>query len=92
MEEIESGQAPCPVQSFRSTHLSGINLANSIIIIGPAHPLRGGLATFDQRLATAFKDRETIVLFIHFLSNPSFFPGKTQYSEGPPSYHISKIN
>ena len=25
-----------------------------IIIIGPAHPLRGGLATFNQRLAKEF--------------------------------------
>ena len=27
-----------------------------VVIIGPAHPLRGGLATFNQRLAKQFND------------------------------------
>lgn len=53
-----------------------------IVIIGPAHPLRGGLATFNQRLATAFNsggDHCTIVSFS--LQYPSLlFPGKTQYA------------
>ncbi|MBC7722940.1 MAG: glycosyl transferase family 1, partial [Pedobacter sp.] len=26
-----------------------------VIIIGPAHPLRGGLASFDERLARQFQ-------------------------------------
>ncbi len=57
-----------------------------IVIIGPGHPLRGGLATFNQRLATEFLregDACTIVSFS--LQYPSlFFPGKTQYSSDPP--------
>ena len=32
-------------------------MAKNIIILGPAHPLRGGLATFDERLARAFQRR-----------------------------------
>src|SRR6476469_10513027 len=56
-----------------------------VVIIGPAHPLRGGLATFDQRLATEFQahgDECTIVSFS--LQYPSFlFPGKTQYTTDP---------
>ena len=28
-----------------------------IVIIGPAHPLRGGLATFNQRLAQEFNQQ-----------------------------------
>jgi glycosyltransferase involved in cell wall biosynthesis len=56
-----------------------------IYIIGPAHPLRGGLATFNQRLAEEFiinGNRCEIVSFS--LQYPSlFFPGKTQYSTDP---------
>jgi alpha/beta superfamily hydrolase len=29
----------------------------SIVIIGPAHPLRGGLASYDERLAKEFIDQ-----------------------------------
>jgi glycosyltransferase involved in cell wall biosynthesis len=54
-----------------------------IIIIGPAHPLRGGLATFDQRLAKEFDDLgDDCSIYSFSLQYPSFlFPGKTQYSD-----------
>ena len=57
-----------------------------VIIIGPAHPLRGGLATFDQRLAKEFKDHgDHCSIYSFSLQYPSFlFPGKTQYSDEPP--------
>src|SRR5689334_22580411 len=57
-----------------------------IIIIGPAHPLRGGLATFDQRLAKEFNDSgDDCSIYSFSLQYPSFlFPGKTQYSTEPP--------
>jgi len=57
-----------------------------IIIIGPAHPLRGGLATFDQRLAKEFnKNGDDCSIYSFSLQYPSFlFPGKTQYSTDPP--------
>jgi D-inositol-3-phosphate glycosyltransferase len=53
-----------------------------VVIIGPAYPLRGGLATYDERLARAFKeagDEARIVTFS--LQYPDFlFPGQTQFS------------
>jgi glycosyltransferase involved in cell wall biosynthesis len=56
-----------------------------IIIIGPAHPLRGGLATFDQRLAKEFNSNgDDCSIYSFSLQYPSFlFPGKTQYSNEP---------
>jgi hypothetical protein len=35
---------------------ASILMKKKVIIIGPAHPLRGGLATFDHRLAKQFID------------------------------------
>jgi glycosyltransferase involved in cell wall biosynthesis len=60
-------------------------MKGSVIIIGPAHPLRGGLATFDQRLATEFLDQGyDCTLYSFSLQYPSFlFPGTTQYSTDP---------
>lgn len=56
-----------------------------IIIIGPGHPLRGGLATFNQRLAKEFIQSGHECSIISFtLQYPKlFFPGKTQYSNEP---------
>lgn len=53
-----------------------------VIIIGPAHPLRGGLATFNQRLAKQFTDEGHECSIVSFsLQYPGFlFPGTTQYS------------
>lgn len=54
-----------------------------ILIIGPAHPLRGGIAAFNERLAHAFIENGHEVLIETFsLQYPGFlFPGKTQYSD-----------
>ncbi len=59
---------------------------SKIIIIGPAYPLRGGLATFDERLARQFMDEgHEVILYTFSLQYPNFlFPGKTQYSESEP--------
>jgi glycosyltransferase involved in cell wall biosynthesis len=56
-----------------------------IVIIGPAHPLRGGLATFNQRLAKEFNQQGwDCSIFSFSLQYPSFlFPGKTQFSSEP---------
>lgn len=58
---------------------------SKVIIIGPAHPLRGGLATFNQRLAKEFIEHGNDCSIYSFsLQYPSFlFPGKTQYSDEP---------
>jgi len=56
-----------------------------IIITGTAHPYRGGLASFNERLAGQFlaEGFETEI-FTFTLQYPGFlFPGKTQYSESP---------
>jgi glycosyltransferase involved in cell wall biosynthesis len=61
----------------------------SIVIIGPAYPLRGGgMSTFNERMARAFmeKDFDTSI-YTFSLQYPNFlFPGKSQYStEAPPA-------
>lgn len=59
---------------------------SKIIIIGPAYPLRGGLATFNERLARQFiNEGNEVIIYTFSLQYPSFlFPGKTQYSESAP--------
>ncbi len=58
---------------------------STIVIIGPAHPLRGGLAIFNQRLARQFLEEGHSCTICSFsLQYPSFlFPGKTQYTDDP---------
>jgi glycosyltransferase involved in cell wall biosynthesis len=53
-----------------------------IIIIGPAHPLRGGLASFNERLARQFmSEGNEVSIYTFSLQYPGFlFPGTTQYS------------
>ncbi|GAB3637249.1 glycosyltransferase family 4 protein [Hymenobacter arcticus] len=53
-----------------------------IVIIGPAYPLRGGLATYNERLARAFRATGDEVRLVTFsLQYPGFlFPGQTQFS------------
>ncbi|HNC39038.1 MAG TPA: glycosyl transferase family 1, partial [Chitinophagaceae bacterium] len=64
---------------------------SKVIIIGPAHPLRGGLATFNQRLAKEFIDEGYNASIYSFsLQYPSFlFPGKTQYTDEPAPENIT---
>lgn len=60
-------------------------IQKKIIIIGPAWPLRGGLASFDERLARQFISEgfETSI-YTFSLQYPDFlFPGTTQYSSEP---------
>lgn len=55
------------------------------MIIGPGHPLRGGLATFNQRLAKDFLAEGYACSIISFsLQYPSIlFPGTSQYTDEP---------
>lgn len=60
--------------------------AKKIVIIGPAHPLRGGgMSTFNERLAKAYSDRGDDVEILSFsLQYPSIlFPGKSQFTDEP---------
>lgn len=68
---------------------------SKIIIIGPAYPLRGGLATFNERLARQFiSEGHEVIIYTFSLQYPDFlFPGKTQYSESdPPSDLTIKVD
>ena len=59
---------------------------SKVIIIGPAHPLRGGgLTTFNHRLSKEFTAQgHDCQIYSFSLQYPSFlFPGKTQYSDEP---------
>ena len=56
-----------------------------VIILGTAWPYRGGLATFNERLARQFvSEGHEVELYTFTLQYPSFlFPGKTQYTNEP---------
>lgn len=65
-----------------------------ITILGTAYPFRGGLATFNERLARQFQQEGHKVKVVTFtLQYPSFlFPGKTQFSneEAPDDLSIER--
>lgn len=68
-----------------------------IVIIGTTHPFRGGLASFNERLALELvREGHEVEVYTFTLQYPSFlFPGKTQYSEEPAPKEIKisrKIN
>ena len=65
--------------------MSSAFLSKKIIIIGPAHPLRGGLASYDERLAKEFQQQgHTVSIYTFSLQYPGFlFPGTTQFSTEP---------
>jgi glycosyltransferase involved in cell wall biosynthesis len=72
-------------------------MTGTVVIIGPGYPLRGGLATFDQRLAREFiNEGYDCVIYSFSLQYPDFmFPGTTQYSTEPPPEGLtilSRIN
>ena len=58
---------------------------SKVVIIGPAHPLRGGLASFNERLAREYQNQgNEVVIYTFSLQYPGFlFPGSTQYSSEP---------
>lgn len=55
----------------------------SIVIVGPAWPLRGGLSTYNERLCRQFMNEGSKASILSFsLQYPSIlFPGKTQMSD-----------
>ena len=65
------------------------------IILGPAFPLRGGIANFNNALCKAFvAEGVESQIYSFFLQYPSFlFPGKTQFEEGeqPQEFTIKTI-
>lgn len=69
----------------KSTILQPKNLER-IVLLSPAHPLRGGIASSTERLALELQHQGYAVRIYSFrLQYPALlFPGKTQYVEGPP--------
>lgn len=66
----------------------------NVVILGTAYPFRGGLATFNERLARQLQaEGHTVEVITFTLQYPSFlFPGKTQYSteKAPADLRISQ--
>lgn len=60
-------------------------MVDQLIIMGPAWPLRGNLAAFDEKLANVFMQASiNTKLYTFSLQYPGFlFPGTTQYSTDP---------
>ena len=54
-----------------------------IVICGPAHPYRGGIAAYNERMAQQFlREGDAAAIYTFSLQYPSFlFPGKTQYDD-----------
>lgn len=63
----------------------------NIVITGPAHPYRGGIAAFNDRLAVEFmKEGHDVRIETYTLQYPGFlFPGKTQFSEDDPPKSVN---
>ena len=64
-----------------------------IAIIGPAHPYRGGLAIYNERMAEEFqKEGHHVTLYTFTLQYPSLlFPGKTQYASNKEKPNLNVI-
>jgi len=55
----------------------------NIVILGTAHPFRGGLATYNERLAKQLQDEgHKVTIYTFSLQYPNFlFPGKSQFAD-----------
>jgi len=64
-----------------------------IVIIGTAYPYRGGIASFNERMARELVSMgHDVVIYTFTLQYPSFlFPGKTQYSNDPKPENLKII-
>ncbi len=70
-------------------------MAKRILILGSAHPLRGGgIATFNERMAKAFVDQGHEVLIVSFsLQYPKIlFPGKSQHTDEPAPENLKIVS
>jgi glycosyltransferase involved in cell wall biosynthesis len=59
--------------------------SKKVLILGPAHPYRGGIAAFNERLAKELHNQGHEVIIFNFkFQYPNFlFPGKQQFTDGP---------
>jgi D-inositol-3-phosphate glycosyltransferase len=67
-------------------------VVKKIVLLSPAHPLRGGIAASSERLAAAMQQAgHEVVIYSFALQYPAFlFPGKTQITDeaAPLGLHI----
>jgi len=70
-----------------------VSQPQTCIIVGPAYPLRGGIADFNEALCKAMNDEgiETSIVSFYLQYPSVLFPGKTQKTDGLPPAGI-KIN
>ncbi|HTM66120.1 MAG TPA: glycosyltransferase [Flavipsychrobacter sp.] len=64
----------------------------NIVIIGSAHPLRGGgIATFNERMAEVLQQQgHRVTIYSFSLQYPSFlFPGKSQFTDEPAPQNLT---
>ncbi len=61
-----------------------------VVIIGPAFPLRGGIADFNEALAIALQnDGNEVIIYSFYYQYPKIlFPGKTQLADGGKPAHL----
>ncbi|MBQ5690605.1 MAG: glycosyl transferase family 1, partial [Alistipes sp.] len=66
-----------------------------IVVLGPAHPYRGGLASIMETMAREYQSRgDEVKVYTFSLQYPSLlFPGKSQTVDTPPSHdlHIERV-
>jgi glycosyltransferase involved in cell wall biosynthesis len=63
----------------------------NIVILSPAHPLRGGIAISSERFAKELqKEGHEVIIYSYSLQYPGFlFPGSTQFTSDPPPKDIN---
>lgn len=74
--------------------LATVNNQNSIILVGPAHPLRGGIADFNESFALSLIEAGIPTKIVGFyLQYPNIlFPGKSQETSSPkPDIEIDNL-
>ncbi|GAA0547890.1 glycosyltransferase [Chitinophaga japonensis] len=64
-------------------------MPKKILILGTAYPFRGGLAAYNERLATELQLADEVDIWTFTVQYPGFlFPGKSQYATDPPPAHL----
>lgn len=71
-------------------------MSKNIVILGPANPYRGGIATGNDILAEEFAKDHSVKIINFTVQYPNIlFPGKTQFHETPssiPNYNTRELN
>ncbi|MDO8367137.1 MAG: glycosyltransferase [Saprospiraceae bacterium] len=87
VQQSNSPAVHCPAvqHPMSNSPTSNVQRPRTIVLISPAHPLRGGIAASSERLAQALLDAgHEVVIYSFSLQYPAFlFPGKTQFTDDP---------